>query len=80
MENLVKASGRFLMQSSQLVLICSRISLNTKGTNCFICKHCDWKLNNIHSFNNQISSLRDEIKPYLEAFLSKSSTSLPISG
>ena len=46
--------------------------LNIEGTNCFICKHCDLKLNNIHSLNNQISSLRDEIKLYLEA--------LPISG
>ena len=54
--------------------------LNIEGTNCFICKHCDLKLNNIHSLNNQISSLRDEIKPYLEAFQPKSSTSLPISG
>ena len=54
--------------------------LNIEGTNCFICKHCDLKLKNIHSLNNQISSLRDEIKPYLEAYQPKSSTSLPISG
>ena len=47
--------------------------LNIEGTNCFICKH-------IHSLNNQISSLRDEIKTCLEAFQPKSSTSLPISG
>ena len=50
--------------------------LNNERTN----KHCDLKLNNIHSLKNQISSLRDEIKPYLEAFQPKSSTSLPISG
>ena len=38
------------------------------------------KLNNIHTSNIQISSLRVEIKPYLEAFQPKSSTSQPTSG
>ena len=73
MENLVKES-----ELSAIFYLQFKDFLNTEGTNYFICKHCDLKLNNIHSLNNQSFSLRDEIKPYLEAFQPKSSTSLPI--
>ena len=57
--------------------------LNTEGTKCFVCKHCNSKLNSIQDLKNQVSLLRNEIKPYLEAFQPKageSSTSLSITG
>ena len=56
--------------------------LNTGGTNCFVCKHCNSKLNSIQDLNNQVSLLWNEIK-YLEAFQPKageSSISMSITG
>lgn len=39
----------------------------------FICRHCDLKLTKINKLSDQISSLKEEIKPYLEALQSSRS-------
>ena len=79
MDHPVKQSGTYLMENYlQLKEI-----LNTEGTKHFVCKHCNSKLNSIQDLKNQVSLLRNEIKPYLEAFQSKageSSMSVSIAG